>query len=340
MTTEALGVNIYIPVTFATGGTPVNNFGTPPTLLSAARNGTAFTPSSTTVSANGTSAQSYGYTLQGSETTLQGAGKYTFVFQCLDASADYSIWLVELDIGQAWVTSIISIATNITTLINRLGAFTGTGVNTVFGFFKSLMSKTASTPSDVGGTFDAAADSVEALRDRGDAAWVTGAGTSAADIADAVLEEVVSGHAGVTGSLAALIAAIKLKTDRIVASGVRSIRSFDPATQTLTLVRGNTKTIVFEDLDDTWTSATNILLGIRRAGQRDADPLTEIAGAVVSASSVSVTLPAGFGVTTPELESGENIYEWDLTGKLSNGEVVTIVGISPLIIKDRIARVS
>lgn len=333
MTAEALGVDIYIPVTFATGGTPVNNFSTAPTLLSAARNGTAFTPSSTTVSPNGTSAQSYGYTLQGTETTLQGAGKYTFVFQCLDASADYSIWIVELDVGQAWVTSI-------STLLSRLGAFTGSGVNTVFGFLKALMSKSASTPSDVGGTFDASADSAEAIRDRGDAAWSSSESTSAADIADAVLEEVVSGHTSVSGSLASFINAIKSKTDRIVASGVRSIRSFDPATQTLTLVRGNTKTIVFDDLDDTWTSATSIKLGIRRAGQRDADPLTEITGAVVSASSVSVTLPAGFGITSPELEVGDSLYEWDLTGKLSTGEVVTIVAISPLVIKDRIARVS
>ncbi len=333
MTTEALGVDIYIPVTFATGGVPVNNFGTAPTLLSAARNGTAFTPSSATVSANGTSPQSYGYTLQGAETTLQGAGKYTLVFQCLDATADYSTWIVELEVGQAWVTAI-------STLVNRLGAFTGTGVNTVLGFFKALMSKAASTPSDVGGTFDASTDSAEAIRDRGDAAWTGSTPASAAEIADAVLDEAVSGHTVISGSLAYFINAIKSKTDRIVASGVRSIRAFDPTTQTLTLVRGNTKTITFEDLDDTWTGATNIKLGIRRAGQEDLDPIVEIAGAAVSASSVSVTLPTGFGVTAPELEVGGNIYEWDLTGKLSTGEVVTVISISPLIIKDRIARVS
>jgi len=62
------------------------------------------------------------------------------------------------------------------TILARLGAFTGTGVNTVLGFFKALMSKAASTPSDVGGTFSAADDSTEAIRDRGDVAWITGAG--------------------------------------------------------------------------------------------------------------------------------------------------------------------
>jgi hypothetical protein len=63
----------------------------------------------------------------------------------------------------------------------RIGAFTGSGVNTILGFFKSLLSKTASLPSDVGGTFDPAADSTEALRDRGDAAWTTGSGGGGGD---------------------------------------------------------------------------------------------------------------------------------------------------------------
>lgn len=46
---------------------------------------------------------------------------------------------------------------------DRIGAFTGTGVNTVLGFFKALLRKDASNPSDVGGTFDPAADSTEAI---------------------------------------------------------------------------------------------------------------------------------------------------------------------------------
>ena len=39
-------------------------------------------------------------------------------------------------------------------------------------------------------------DSLQALRDRGDASWVTGGGGSAADVADAVWDEASSGHAG------------------------------------------------------------------------------------------------------------------------------------------------
>ena len=50
-------------------------------------------------------------------------------------------------------------------MLNRIGTFTGTGINTIFGFFKALMSKAADTPTDIGGTFSPATDSVEAIRD-------------------------------------------------------------------------------------------------------------------------------------------------------------------------------
>jgi len=56
---------------------------------------------------------------------------------------------------------------SISTLVNRLGAFTGTGVNTVLGFFLALMRKDADLPSDVGGTYDEETDSLEALQEAG-----------------------------------------------------------------------------------------------------------------------------------------------------------------------------
>jgi hypothetical protein len=76
-------------------------------------------------------------------------------------------------------TAVSPLATSATqtTILNRLGAFTGSGINTVLGFFKALLRKDAAlTPSDVGGTFDNTTDSNEAIRDRGDAAWTTGSG--------------------------------------------------------------------------------------------------------------------------------------------------------------------
>lgn len=73
--------------------------------------------------------------------------------------------------------------TGVDNLLARLGAWTGSGVNTVLGAFKALLSKVASAPSDIGGTFDPAADSTEAIRDRGDAAWTTATGFSTLDAA-------------------------------------------------------------------------------------------------------------------------------------------------------------
>lgn len=76
----------------------------------------------------------------------------------------------------ATAAAVSAIGTNVTTLVNRIGAFTGTGVNTVLGFLKAMMSKVATNPSDVGGTFTAADDSLEAVRDRGDSQWSGGGG--------------------------------------------------------------------------------------------------------------------------------------------------------------------
>ena len=62
-------------------------------------------------------------------------------------------------------TEIDNNSTKLASIVNRLGAWTGTGVNTVLGAFKALLSKAASVPSDIGGTFDAATDSTEAVRE-------------------------------------------------------------------------------------------------------------------------------------------------------------------------------
>jgi len=59
---------------------------------------------------------------------------------------------------------------NTSTILDRLGAWAGSGVNTVLGAFRALANKAAgiSTPSDLtsgGGTFSNQTDSVEAIRD-------------------------------------------------------------------------------------------------------------------------------------------------------------------------------
>jgi len=50
----------------------------------------------------------------------------------------------------------------ITTILNRIGAFTGTGVNTILGFFKAIMFSDAAEPSDAGDTFAASLEEVRA----------------------------------------------------------------------------------------------------------------------------------------------------------------------------------
>lgn len=60
----------------------------------------------------------------------------------------------------------------------RIGAFTGTGVNTILGFFRALMRSDATLPADVGGTFDPTTDALEALRNRGDSGAWSGAARS------------------------------------------------------------------------------------------------------------------------------------------------------------------
>lgn len=50
-------------------------------------------------------------------------------------------------------------------IIARIGAITGSGDNTLLGFFKAALNKEAATPSDIGGTFTPSTDSLEALRD-------------------------------------------------------------------------------------------------------------------------------------------------------------------------------
>lgn len=58
-----------------------------------------------------------------------------------------------------------------------------------------------------GATFNAGNDSLNKIRARGDTAWITGGGGSAADIADAVWDEILSGHTTVGSAGRALFQA-------------------------------------------------------------------------------------------------------------------------------------
>ncbi len=63
------------------------------------------------------------------------------------------------------IQSGLGTSANQTTILARIGSFTTGGVNDILGFFKALLKSDASTPSDVGGTFDPSTDSTQAIRD-------------------------------------------------------------------------------------------------------------------------------------------------------------------------------
>lgn len=69
------------------------------------------------------------------------------------------------------VTTLTNDPSGVTTLLSRLGAFTGSGVNTVLGFLRAMANKAAgiATPSDLSssGTYSNTTDSLEAIKDSG-----------------------------------------------------------------------------------------------------------------------------------------------------------------------------
>lgn len=79
------------------------------------------------------------------------------------------------------VKTATDIATDTTSILNRIGAFTGSGVNTILGFFKALFRSDASLPSDIAGTWSNATASMEAFYNNA---------LTASDIADEVTGQV------------------------------------------------------------------------------------------------------------------------------------------------------
>jgi len=98
------------------------------------------------------------------------ADVHEFQADVLTSDATAASFVTEIQSG-------LATAANQTTILARLGSWTGTGLNTILGAFRALAGKAASlTPTDIssGTTFDNTTDSLEAIRDRGDAAWAPG----------------------------------------------------------------------------------------------------------------------------------------------------------------------
>jgi hypothetical protein len=125
-----------------------------------------------------------------------------------DDPADDSI-IAKLAAGDGdWSTftagsfSLSTIGTNVATLLTRITSTLFTGITSLaewLGLIAGKQTGDATARTELratgagSGTFDETADSQEATRDRGDAAWA-GTGATAEEIADAVLDEALSGH--------------------------------------------------------------------------------------------------------------------------------------------------
>lgn len=124
---------------------------------------------------------------------------------------------------------------NATTVLARLGAFTGTGVNTVIGFFQALMRSDATTPSDVGGTYDDATDSLQAIKDGG-LSLGAGAITSSTFASGAITADAIAADA---------IGASELATDAVteIANAVQTALAGTSTVTVVSTVAGATATV-------------------------------------------------------------------------------------------------
>jgi hypothetical protein len=148
-------------------------------------------------------------------TTLTNApsdssGVTTLLSRLSSARAGY---LDNLSAGAvALASSLSTLQTDVTTLLGRITSSLFTGITSLaqwLGLIAGKQTGNSTARTEIratgagSGTFDETTDSVEALRDRGDASWVTGTTPpTAAAIADQVWEEAIADHSGTAGSTA------------------------------------------------------------------------------------------------------------------------------------------
>jgi hypothetical protein len=126
----------------------------------------------------------------------------------------------------------LATSANQTTILNRLGAFTGSGINTVLGLLRALARKDASlTPSDMGGTYDNTTDSLEAKQDSG--APASSLGTQAkTDVNDQVVDALAVDTYAEPGSVPAATSSLKDKIGWLFVLG-RNKRTQTSTTETV-----------------------------------------------------------------------------------------------------------
>lgn len=154
---------------------------------------------------------------------LDGSGRVTVI-----ANADktgYSISGTKQTLDDLTDISAAQVNAQVDTALSDIGldhlvsaSVTGTDIADD-SIVASLVSKEATADWD---DFDNTTDSLQAIRDRGDSSWTPSGGLTAADIADAVLDEALSDHTS-AGSLGKAIADIESDADAILTDTGTSI---------------------------------------------------------------------------------------------------------------------
>jgi hypothetical protein len=147
------------------------------------------------------------------------ADVHEFQADVLTSNATAASFVTEVQSG-------LATAANQTTILNRLGSWTGSGLNTILGAFRAIAGKAASlTPTDIssGTTFDNTTDSLEAIRDRGDAAWAPGEAGSG-DASQSTLLAVQDQVEAIAGTLGGTAISV---TNRIADGGAMTLYTGD-----------------------------------------------------------------------------------------------------------------
>ena len=232
----------------------------------------------------------------------------------------------------------LATAASLTTALNRLGAWTGTGRNTVLGALQAIFRKDvdATVPTDINtdlgsgaGTADNTTDSVEAIRDQGDAAWGAGGAPTAIGIAEAVWDELRSAHtdpgsfgqgaASVQGSVTGSVASVtgnvggnvngNLQGSVVgsVASVTGNVGGTVPDSSGTTTLLARLTSARAGYLDALAGFAGTLLAALRALARKDVSPNTDLGGTHDPATDSEEALSAGVAAVAPGTSTTENV---------------------------------
>lgn len=232
-----------------------------------------------------------------------------------DASAEMATSVrtelaVELGRIDATVSSRAA-ASDMSTLLSRLGAFTGSGVNTVLGLLRAIMSKAAATPSDVGGTFSATTDSIEAIRD----AQQAGTGDASQATLEAVQDTVDAIAASLSGTPIEVVGRVADGGSiTLYAGDDMRVRSGTEISVTITDVGG----AIYSRLDT--IGVANLAFGASRPSQ----PAGAIDGTVAALSQAGAGAAQTVTIDIEITDGGQGLayadnYVWQIVSSRAQG---------------------